>query len=181
MKTRSGMTTIIDATLGWPSYFQWKPPEEILKDLAYVELSTGSEPRYTTKTEIRARVRDEKMRRQTFNLRLKRRTDTVTKPALIWVFYISGLIYGGWHIYIRTLEGSVSLGSRNELIEQAMMIYPCGFLPDSEFRYDWAKAFQKQFPAKRPRGHRREGAALCRAVYSSDGIVQRIEPVNVGI
>lgn len=65
----------------------------------------------------------------------------VRRAGFIWVFYVEGPIYGGWHLYIRSLKKDWWLHETDEIALEIMELFPCGLLPIPENFYRWKEAF----------------------------------------
>ena len=127
--------------------------KELPKGVAYLIKDIGQDWREVTYKEIFAR----KKAKQDSHIREKRAHEEV-RPCAVWVFEnkpLWGLFFGGWFVYIRTLQGDVPLNwkwPRKDLIMQVKQLFPCGCLPFDDI-YDevWFDAFEKKYhyPGKR--------------------------------
>lgn len=93
------------------------------------------------------------------------------RAAFVWTFYVPGVIYGGWHLYIRTITESLWLRNRfpwERLIREIMVAFPSGCLPSVANFDQWKEAFAKQYPRQ---GKRREGVAFGFAQFDNGRIV----------
>ena len=80
------------------------------------------------------------------------------KPAQVWVFFVPGFIYGGWHLYVRTFRNAVWVREGNSRLAQSVMRQlPCGCLPGVADFDEWKEAFWKQYKVK---GARRKTAVF---------------------
>ena len=83
--------------------------------------------------------------------------------AFVWVFWTPGLCgfaYRGWWAYLRTLSGDTALdfrGFNRELIQQAMLMFPCGIFPQAEYFELWKEAFAAEH--RRPGRFKKQGLA----------------------
>ena len=86
------------------------------------------------------------------------------RAAHIWTFFVPGWIYGGWHLYIRTIKNDWWIKNRYsgdwELIERIMKQFPCGLLPLPENFGAWKSAFAKEYRRVSPR-RRKQGMVAC--------------------
>lgn len=92
-------------------------------------------------------------------------TEPTRKPCFVWVFRNEGPFYGGWWLYIRTLNGDYGVSYRRNyrrLIPKVMALYPCGFEPDEVNFKMWAEAFASTH--HRPTVKRPKNNALALAV-----------------
>jgi len=105
------------------------------------------------------------------------------QAAYIWVFFVPGVIYGGWHLYLRTLRESFWIGrdfgtSRwnhyNDLCQSIIEQVPCGVLPVADNFERWKIAFSEQF--RRP-GKRKQGICFGWADFER-GYLRGIEVVD---
>jgi hypothetical protein len=85
-------------------------------------------------------------------------------PCMLWTFFVPGEIYGGWHLYLRTLHNSAWIRPRfspgesdGELALKLMEDFPCGFLPIPQNFYHWKEAFARTYPFKYKRGGKPQG------------------------
>jgi hypothetical protein len=115
--------------------------------------------------------------------RQKRHLECVLQPttpdrraALVWTFFVPGPIYGGWHLYIRTVHDSVWLHGpeypreiRAELALSIMQMFPCGLLPIPENFYPWKEAFARAYPYKTKRGRKPQGIVFGWVELDPDG------------
>jgi len=89
-----------------------------------------------------------KIRKQESNLLYLRRGKAQI-PCFVWIFYNKSILFGGWHIYVKTAYKDYPLNFRHdehELIVQAMALFPCGFLPLISLSVAWMSYFVKQYP-----------------------------------
>lgn len=100
------------------------------------------------------------------------------RAAHIWVFFVPGWIYGGWHLYIRTINRQWwirrSFGDE-KIIERLMKQFPCGLLPIPENFYAWKKAFAKTYR----RGHRNRKQGMIACWVDSNYAGNRPEPDQI--
>lgn len=101
-----------------------------------------------------AEIKAERIAQQRKWLELKLKEDEQVRAAQVWTFFVPGLIYGGWHLYLRTIEDSWWIQRYGGQAEELMTKFPCGMLPMKENFYAWKKAFAKTYP--RP-GLRQQG------------------------
>lgn len=114
-------------------------------------------------------IHTERKKRQTERLRRILTFDgQVRIPCLVWTFYVPGIIYGGWHLYLRSNRNSWWVrerGGEEEMIAYCMNTWPCGVLPFRENFYEWKEAFAKTYThgkrGRKPQGIR-YGWATCR-------------------
>lgn len=102
-------------------------------------------------------IREERKREQSAHLsRILAPRNAVRRAAQVWVFFVPGWLYGGWHLYVRTLQDEKWLWEGDPLAMSIMRQFPCGLLPLPECFYEWKKAFARKYA--RP-GKRRQGIA----------------------
>lgn len=80
------------------------------------------------------------------------------RAAHVWTFFVPGWLYGGWHLYLRTLKQDWWLRAdsiNQELIFEIRRLFPCGLLPIAENFYEWTEAFAKAY--SRPGRFERQG------------------------
>lgn len=111
------------------------------KDLAYI--INGERVTF-------AMLREARIQRQAEHL-IRKLADRgpVRQAAHIWVFFVPGTIYGGWHLYLRTLKHSWWLKRPEGIALDIMAAFPCGILPLPENFYEWKKAFAATYSADR--------------------------------
>jgi hypothetical protein len=92
-----------------------------------------------------AQLKQEKLEKQKRQLEQKRCIEMRKVAVLVWVFYNSNWIFGGWWtcIYNREFEITVDFRGTDYLVEPVMKAFPLGFLPFYEMYYDWMPAFAK--------------------------------------
>lgn len=89
-----------------------------------------------------AEVRKARKGRQAEHLaRVLRRDGPCRRPAHLWVFFVPGMIYGGWHLYLRTHKDSWWLKRPEGIALDLMAAFPCGILPIAENFHAWKEAF----------------------------------------
>lgn len=86
----------------------------------------------------------------------------VRQAAMIWVFFVPGFIYGGWHLYVRTVHHSwwvreCCYSEEGHMITHCMNTWPCGMLPFRENFYAWKASFAKAYASGRKRGGKSQG------------------------
>ena len=116
------------------------------KDVAYMISNGRNGLQRVTYADIKAA----RIKRQKEHLgRVLACNGPMRRAAYLWTFYVPGFLYGGWHLYIRTIEGSwwIRAGrpfdSDWDMVLEFMRIYPCGLLPIRENFEDWKVAFAK--------------------------------------
>ena len=120
---------------------------ELPKEVAYLIRNIGEDWKEVTYKEIFAK----KKAKQDSHIYKKRR-HVKTRPCAIWVFKnepLWGLFFGGWYLYIRTLQGDVALNwkwPRKDLVMQVKQLFPCGCLPFDDIHDEiWFTAFEKMY------------------------------------
>jgi hypothetical protein len=106
------------------------------------------------------------------------RIELVQKPqwcwGFVWTFLNDTFIYGGWHLYVKTLHNSWGIGGRDRHLDQflpvIMSLFPCGMLPFEENFHDWKEVFAKTYPHPYPR-REKEGLALVRVLTSKNDMI----------
>lgn len=94
-------------------------------------------------------------------------TGPVRRAAYVWTFFVPGVIYGGWHLYLCTLKEKWWI-RRDDPFELVLMAqFPCGMLPIPENKYRWKQAFAQQYSAPRQRGGEPQGVVFGWASYAS--------------
>ena len=124
-------------------------------------INEGHGLRFVTFADIKA----ERIAKQRRHLnRVLATTSTQRRACLIWTFFVPGVIYGGWHLYIRTIEESLwlhpRLGARDlseGLTLDIMRMFPCRFLPILQNFEAWKEAFARQHTYGRKRGGKVQG------------------------
>lgn len=120
-----------------------------------------------------------KRERQRMELAAKRCSsyDSIIKPCFVWTFYNSGLVYGGWWLYVRTLKESweIDLRRQGEMVLKIMRLFPCGYLPIFENFTPWLAAFAKEYHYPTRKRPVRQGMAVARAVALNDRLVDVIK------
>lgn len=150
------------------------------KDLAYV-ICSGGPPQRVTWADLKAA----RIARQKSHLERVLCVDPPQRQAAyLWSFFVSGFIYGGWHLYIRTLTESYWI-SRNfgssrycrdsEMILEIMAAFPCGLLPLPENFNKWLKAFSYEYATSRKRGGKFQGIIYGWAVFDRRGCLLDFE------
>jgi len=123
--------------------FWWK--QTLPKEVAYlVKDSLDEKFRKVTYREIL----DKKIEKQRYELQWKRLPYSTTKPCFVWVFFNPGCFYGGWWLYVKTLNKNYDINFRNpqkKILIKIMELFPCGFLPIKENFEKWAPAFAKLY------------------------------------
>ena len=67
------------------------------------------------------------------------------RAAHVWVFYNPGWLYGGWHLYIRTLKDRWWISTCDDMALRLMAMFPCGLLPMRDNFGAWKQAFAKAY------------------------------------
>lgn len=67
------------------------------------------------------------------------------RAAHVWVFFVPGWIYGGWHLYLRTINNDWWINKCDDLALSIIKMFPCGLLPSEENFYDWKQAFAETY------------------------------------
>lgn len=116
------------------------------------ELACIVNGRKVTWDEIRQMRRDRQARHLATVLRID---GPVRRAAFVWTFFVPGVIYGGWHLYLRTVTDSWWIRASNGIALEIMRTFPCGLLPIPENFYRWKQAFAGAFP--RPGKFSRQG------------------------
>lgn len=109
---------------------------------------------------------EKRRKRQEAELSFKRRPNKpVKKAALIHVFYNDTNLFGGWWIYIITLNKSYAINFRHEhdpeLVLEIMKTFHCGIIPMEENFYAWCEQFSKLYPTKSFGGRPKQGVLKC--------------------
>lgn len=118
-----------------------------------------------------AEVKAERVKRQSTRLaRILEIPQPERCAGYVWTFFVPGMIYGGWHLYLRTLGQEWWLSERRyphtELIDSLMAIFPCGMLPIRENFYDWKEAFAHTY-SRGKRGRRPQGVVFGWVLFGS--------------
>lgn len=80
-----------------------------------------------------AELRENRKRKQAEHLaRIVAVRGPVRHAAHVWTFYVPGMIYGGWHLYIRTHEDRWWLRKPEAIALEIMRLYPCGLFPTAD-------------------------------------------------
>jgi hypothetical protein len=88
------------------------------------------------------------------------------RAALIWTFFVPGTIYGGWHLYLRTItrsnwiRPSYRFATGDKLEIEIMTMFPCGLLPIPENICRWKEAFAHTYPCRTKRGGKPQGVVF---------------------
>lgn len=107
--------------------------------------------------------------------------EPVRKPCFVWTFCNDGPLYGGWWLYIRTLNEDYGVSYRRNyrhLVPKVMALYPCGFEPDEAKFKQWAEVFATTYhrpTAKRPAHN---GLALAVAEIAPNGQLLMVHAMN---
>lgn len=106
-------------------------------------------------------IRTEK---QINSLSRKRNYFNKKKHCYIHVFFNNTTFFGGWYIYIVTINKEWSINFRQDrnkdLIILAMELFPCGIIPMIENFEIWCKTFCK-FNPKISKRRKNEGVKFC--------------------
>ena len=147
------MATLYEALTGnkWP------------KDVAYIISDGPNRLRRVTWEEIKA----ERIKTQRERLKRILAVDALNRQAAyVWAFFVPGVIYGGWHLYLRTIRDSFwisrdvhrrDLGRFDDLALDVMAKFPCGFLPLRDNFRDWLPVFATTYQSQRKRGGKPQG------------------------
>lgn len=83
---------------------------------------------------------------------------THRRACYVWTLFVPGMIFGGWHTYLCTLEDSHWFRYYDRGVEDEIMAaFPLGILPIGErYRCEWREAFARSYP--RP-GKKKQGVA----------------------
>lgn len=158
--------------------------EDWPKEIAYKYTDGGygwgipPEWKIVTYQEIHAKKRA----RQNLLLERKRRPDTRTVPAFIWVFKnIHGFPFGGWWIYVKTLKDDHALNFRcrmDHIILQIMGLIPLGMMPIKQNIDPWMETFASTYPHIGFKRKRFQGLLRCYVTtnYRNDIIKVELRP-----
>lgn len=132
------------------------------------------------KSDIRAakrRLQDRQLARKRTNW------GTVRKPCFIWTFHNSTTFYGGWWLYVRTLEKRYRICSDHRgpfgqpKALDIMSIYPLGFLPMDENLNAWMAKFAEVYHYPTEKRPERQGMAKAWAILNArTGALMKVEP-----
>lgn len=118
-------------------------------------------------------IHAERAARDRSNVRGKIRDGTQEiKPAFVWVFHNNTDFFGGWYLYIKTLKRDEAInfrGTNNKLMEKAMSLFPCGYIPLKQNFEPWMRAFAREFAHVGFKRTKNQGLAPCRAVFDDRG------------
>jgi len=126
------------------------------RDVAYVERgSFGSRVRPITSRRVTWADVHAKRRARQARILAERTApaERRTVPAYVWVFYVPGMIYGGWWCYVVTRLRQIAITFRTyrrDLALSIMRAAPCGMLPLVECFSAWMPQFAERHP--RPPG-----------------------------
>lgn len=67
------------------------------------------------------------------------------RAAHVWTFFIPGWIYGGWHLYIRTINERWWIRECDAFALSIMALFPCGLLPTPENFGAWKLRFARTY------------------------------------
>ena len=127
-------------------------------------------------------VRREKVEHMNARLAIKRRPGPRRRALHVWVFHVSGLIYGGWWAYLVGIGGARYYGGgvKDELdgplLRRARELFPVGSLetlPDDR----WMQAFAKRYG----RGPRRRAFAPVWATVNGTRVLSLDERAKTGL
>lgn len=103
------------------------------------------------------------------------------KPAFIWVFHNNTNFFAGWYLYIKTLKDDKAINFRETnyaVMEKAMSLFPCGYIPLKQNFKSWMRAFAKQFPHVGFRRKKNQGLKKCHAVFDDHGYLIDLLPAS---
>ena len=118
-------------------------------------------------------VRQDKIERMNARLAAKRRPGPQRRALHVWVFYVSGFIYGGWWAYLVGVGGTRYSGGGTKgqlagpLLRRVREMFPVGALETLRDEH-WMEAFAKRY-AKR--SGRRAGFAPVWATVDGDRVL----------
>jgi hypothetical protein len=110
-----------------------------------------------TYSQIR-KARIERQAQQLAQIQRRNSDGPIRKPAHLWVFFNPGVLYGGWHLYLRTSKHSWWLRRPEGIALDIMSEFPCGVLPLPENFYQWKKSFAATYAADK--NGRKQGIVL---------------------
>ena len=126
------------------------PPIEVPKDVVGWQI----EGRYSEWVPItRGMMLERKREAQARHLQTIRRcSPSAWRRGQLWVFFVPGWLYAGWHCYVRALKEYWPVDFRSgPAKEWVMRQVPMGELPLAE-RFDkWCAAIAKAYPKQRTR------------------------------
>jgi hypothetical protein len=139
------MTTVMHRSFARAMGFNWPPG---------VACIVNGQP--VTYADIRANKIEKQRRRLE---RIMGCEGTLRRAAHVWVFFVPGWIYGGWHLYIRTIKDQWWIRECDDLALSIMAMFPCGLLPMRENFHAWKIAFAQAY-ARAAKG-RKQGMVAC--------------------
>ena len=151
----SNMTTIMHRSFAKHMGFNW--PREIA-------CIVDGKP--VTWAEIRAN----KTANQQRHLASILRCDAPRRAAHVWTFFVPGWIYGGWHLYIRTIKERWWIRECDELALDIMTMFPCDLLPIRENFALWKQTFAKTYARA---SDRQQGMVAGRVKIKCNGCPER--------
>ena len=120
------------------------------------------------------------------SIAFKRSSSREIKPAHVWTFFVPGLLYGGWHLYLTWLGGNNAdqwikhrYDSEKLLTVSIMGMYPCGYFPIIENVHCWKRAFAKQYA--RNSKFKKNGKAPCWVSVRSGSWVEAVDMTRAGL
>jgi hypothetical protein len=116
-------------------------------------------------------ILDIKKDRQRRLLSSKRNVAYHQKPCFVWTFYNTGVFYGGWHLYVKTLKNSWQIGPNFscKLALKIMSLFPCGYLPLLCNFEQWQEAFAETYHYPTKKRPDKNGMAFAWAEFSQYG------------
>jgi hypothetical protein len=98
------------------------------------------------------------------------------RAAYIWVFYVDYFIYGGWHLYLRTINDRWWIRRVDDhMAREIMELFPCG-MTDHDFEA-WKQAFAHKYP-RVELGGQKQGMLTVWVDLDSGGRPTRITPMT---
>jgi hypothetical protein len=163
---------------GIPLFDSWP------KDVAYMISDGRNGLRRVTFANLKADRIDRQRKRLA---RIVRLDGPCLRACAIWTFFVPGVIYGGWHLYLKTIEQSNWLRPRTrrdldgELTLQLMQMFPCGLLPIFENFEGWKEAFAHAYTFRKKRGRKPQGIVFGWARCSQDDSCPRNFQLTTGV
>lgn len=110
---------------------------------------------------------------------IRRNWEPISKPCFVWTFFNKGFLFGGWHLYIKTIDHSWGIGSRHhaQLILPIMRLFPCGYLPVMANFHEWMIAFANAYHYPTQKRPENQGMAIARATIDDTGRLLSIEDI----
>jgi len=120
-------------------------------------------------------IKKVKIQQQDIQLNRKRTPDFITKPAYVWVFKNEFWAFGGWWIYIKTLNKDYGISFKHEydkkMILKAMELFPMGVFPMLENFELWAELFANKYACNAFNRTKNQGIAKCYVDINWKGII----------